>query len=169
MFVYKIQLAMKKFLVLAAACLLALSCNNKAVKVSDPDSDLDKIVEASEGDAARATEQADDFITAYVKALAEKIITQEQFDAFVAGLSEKANVPAETVKSLVDAAKAAILGTTEEIDNAATETVDAAQDAVNAQVDAANKAVNDAANQVVEATNDAINQAAAAIGNALQQ
>ena len=164
---------MKQFFVLAATCLLALACNNKAVNVTDPDSDLDKIVEASAGDAAKATEQASDFITEYVKALAAKLITQEQFDAFVAGLSEKANVPAETVKSLVETAKAAIFGTTEEIDSAAGKAADEVPDIVSEQAGAAADVANDLIDQVAKTTEETVKQGAAdlndAIGNALKQ
>ena len=175
---------MKKFFVMAAACLLALACANNNVKVSDPETDLAKVGESAGGDVAKASTLANDWISQYAKALAEKVITQEQFDAFVAGLTEKAGVPAETVKGFVETAKAALYDTAAAADKAAAETVDAAKEAAAEQVDAAKEAVNeqvdaakaaaaDAANQAANAANEAVKQVAsdanAAINDALKQ
>lgn len=168
---------MKKFFAVAATCLLALACaNNNSVKVTDPDSDLAKVVENVQGDTAKAVEQAQLYIPAYAKALVEKIITQEQFDAFVEGLTEKAGVPAETVKSLVESAKAALLGTAEKVDettteavDAANETVEAANAALNEAADKAVEAANDATEKAVNAANEAINKAAQTVNNTVQE
>ena len=153
--------AMKKILAIAAVCLGIVACGNKNVKVTDPETDLTKLSEAvKDGDTEKAVEVATTYINAYASALAGKVITQEQFDAFVAAIPAKANVPLETVKGIVETAVAAVKGTA---DNA----VDAAEGVANDAKDAVEGAVEGAVNEAAQAVDDAKDAADAAAQKAV--
>ena len=101
---------MKKFFAIAAITLMLVSCaGNKKVKVSDPETDIAALVEAvKDSDEAKAIEKATEYIESYAKALVEKVITKEQFDAFCDGVSEKLGIAEETVKGVVGSALAKV-------------------------------------------------------------
>lgn len=156
----KVQLklisTMKKIIAAAAICLIALSCGPKAVKVSDPESDIKNLVESVKGnDEAKTTEVVKSYVEAYAQALANKVITKEQFEAFCAGIVEKASVPEATVKSIVEAAIEAAQSIATNAENAAVEAKDAAEAAAQNAVDQANAAVEGAVQGAVDQANAA--------------